>query len=68
MMNMLEDAKKKQAVMAPEEKSSGGSIEDRIFSAVKSGDRQGFKAALRVLVKEIVMDLEMSEPESEEQF
>lgn len=65
MMNMLEDVKKKQAAVAPSEKS-GGSLEDRLFNALKNSDRQAFNAALRVLVKEIVMDLEMAEPEAEE--
>lgn len=61
MLNMLE--KKKSQSLYGAEESYG--MADKVFEALKSGDKEGFKSALKLCVKEMVMELEMSEDDAE---
>lgn len=63
MMSLMDDEKKKQ------DQIGQNPLEDRLFNAVKSGDKKAFISSLKLLIKEIMFENEMpEEDESEIEF
>ena len=79
MLGLMDDSKKKASVIIGimnkkkdnpdmmEEKQDQNPLVEKVFSSLSVGDKQGFQDAMRLFIKEVVYDLEMSEESSEKE-
>jgi len=79
MLGMMGDEKKKASVIIgimnkkkegpmpiDDQKIDQNPLVEKVFSSLSEGDKIGFQDALRLLVKEMIYDLEMAEDKEEE--